>query len=104
MKPIISPSLLSANFRHLGREVESIRTADWLHVDVMDGHFVPNLTYGYPIVETLIQCSTPHPLDIHLMVSNPLDHVENFARCLSPQYGGSVTRTAVWTRWTPFPG
>lgn len=91
MEPIISPSLLSANFRHLGREVESIKTADWLHVDVMDGHFVPNLTYGYPIVDALIECSTPHPLDIHLMVSNPWDHVASFARRLDPEHGGSVT-------------
>ena len=66
----ISPSILSADFAHLADEVGRVANADWIHVDVMDNHFVPNLTLGLPIVESLKKTS-PLPLDCHLMISNP---------------------------------
>ena len=66
----IAPSLLSADFVRLAQELARIADADWAHVDVMDGHFVPNLTLGLPGVEALAQVS-PVPLDCHLMIENP---------------------------------
>src|SRR6478736_6024344 len=66
----ISPSILSADFAHLADEVERIGTADWVHVDVMDNHFVPNLTLGLPVVEALKK-SSALPLDCHLMITDP---------------------------------
>ena len=66
----ISPSILSADFANLERELQRISTADWAHVDVMDGHFVPNLTIGLPVVEDLAKVS-PVPLDCHLMIEDP---------------------------------
>jgi ribulose-phosphate 3-epimerase len=67
----ISPSILSADFAQLAAEVESISdVADWVHVDVMDNHFVPNLTLGLPVVESLRKASSM-PLDCHLMIENP---------------------------------
>ena len=67
----ISPSILSANFARLAEEAEAVDdVADWLHVDVMDNHFVPNLTIGLPVVE-LLQAETSLPLDCHLMIENP---------------------------------
>ncbi|MDX6196869.1 MAG: ribulose-phosphate 3-epimerase [Actinomycetota bacterium] len=67
----ISPSILSADFARLAEEVAVIGdTADWVHVDVMDNHFVPNLTLGLPVVEALLK-STPLPLDCHLMIEEP---------------------------------
>ncbi|OIH93540.1 ribulose-phosphate 3-epimerase [Curtobacterium sp. MCBA15_001] len=65
----ISPSILSADFANLERELERIATADMVHVDVMDNHFVPNLTLGLPIVQRLQQVS-PVPLDVHLMITD----------------------------------
>ncbi len=66
----ISPSILSADFANLQSELESIRNADWAHIDVMDAHFVPNLTLGLPVVESLIKVS-PLPIDCHLMIEDP---------------------------------
>ena len=66
----ISPSILSADFANLESELAAIASADWAHVDVMDGHFVPNLTLGLPVVERLAQVS-PVPIDTHLMIEDP---------------------------------
>lgn len=73
---IIAPSLLSANFQHLQSEIESVEPyADWLQADVMDGHFVPNLSFGAPVLKWV---KTKLPLDVHLMVLNPVDRIDEF--------------------------
>ena len=69
-EPLIAPSLLSADFARLAEEVSRVADADWLHVDVMDAHFVPNLTLGLPVVKA-VKASTDLPLDCHLMIENP---------------------------------
>jgi ribulose-phosphate 3-epimerase len=66
----ISPSILNSDFARLDRELERISSADWAHVDVMDNHFVPNLTLGLPVVESLLKVS-PIPVDCHLMIQDP---------------------------------
>lgn len=75
----IAPSLLSADFVRLAEEVRRVEDAgaDWLHVDVMDGHFVPNLTIGLPVVEALKKVAR-RPLDVHIMISNPLDYARRY--------------------------
>jgi len=78
---LLAPSILSANFAKLGEEVKAVEDAgaDWIHVDVMDGHFVPNLTMG-PMVVQALKSVTKLPLDCHLMVSQPELWVEPFAQ------------------------
>lgn len=76
---LIAPSILSADFANLEKEIKAIAAAgaDWVHVDVMDGHFVPNLTIGIPVVAALKKVSSL-PLDVHLMIDNPEKYIEEF--------------------------
>ncbi|MBB5959089.1 ribulose-phosphate 3-epimerase [Saccharothrix tamanrassetensis] len=69
-QPMIAPSILSADFARLAEEAAAVSGADWLHVDVMDAHFVPNLTIGLPVVKSLLR-ATDIPLDCHLMIEDP---------------------------------
>lgn len=78
MQPRIAPSILSCDFANLESELESISNADLVHVDVMDGHFVPNITIGPPVVQRIFQISRI-PLDVHLMIDNPENWLEHFA-------------------------
>lgn len=79
-KILLAPSILSADFACLGQEVHEVEAAgaDWLHIDVMDGHFVPNLTIG-PLVVSALKPKTQLPLDCHLMVSRPEEWIDEFA-------------------------
>ena len=73
----VAPSILSADFAHLGRDIEAISTADYVHVDVMDGLFVPNISIGIPVVKS-IRPTTTLPLDVHLMIDRPIRYAEQF--------------------------
>jgi ribulose-phosphate 3-epimerase len=76
---LIAPSILSADFARLGEEIKAVEAAgaDWIHVDVMDGHFVPNITIG-PLVVKAAKRSTQLPLDVHLMIENPERYIPEF--------------------------
>lgn len=79
-KIFISPSILSADFANLEKDIKLVEKAgaNWIHVDVMDGHFVPNITIGVPVVKS-IRKVTDLPLDVHLMIENPEKYIEPFA-------------------------
>ena len=73
----IAPSILSADFAHLGRDIEAIATADYVHFDVMDGIFVPNISIGIPVLKSIRKVTTL-PIDAHLMIVQPVHYVEQF--------------------------
>ena len=79
MSVIVSPSLLSADFLHLSKDIEMVNRsqADWFHLDIMDGVFVPNISYGLPVVSQIKKMATK-PLDVHLMIVQPERYVEAF--------------------------
>ncbi len=81
MKHIIAPSILSADFANLQRDIEMINAseADWFHVDVMDGVFVPNISFGFPVLKS-VKKYAKKPLDVHLMIVNPEKFVQEFAQ------------------------
>jgi ribulose-phosphate 3-epimerase len=99
-KPLIAPSMLSADFARLGEEAEAIQAAgaDWLHVDVMDGHFVPNITIG-PLVVKALRRHVAIPLDVHLMISPADPYLEAFRDAgadhllVHPEAGPHLNRT-----------
>jgi ribulose-phosphate 3-epimerase len=77
--PIIAPSILSADFNNLGRDIKMINDsqADWFHVDIMDGVFVPNISFGFPVMQAISKLATK-PLDVHLMIVQPERYIKEF--------------------------
>lgn len=75
----VATSILNVDFNNLEKELKKLSTSDYLHLDVMDGHFVPNISFGYPVLKNIKELSNV-PLDTHLMIENPYDYIEDFAK------------------------
>lgn len=95
MSKLVAPSILSADFANLEKEIKAVAAAgaDWIHVDVMDGNFVPNITIGIPVVKSLKKVS-PIPLDVHLMIERPERYIEEFIKAGSDYLTIHVESTA----------
>lgn len=88
MNHLIAPSILTANLLNLNDEIEMINSsqADWLHLDIMDGVFVPNISFGFPVIEQIAAISKK-PLDVHLMITDPARYIERFKDCGADRLG-----------------
>lgn len=75
----VAPSILTADFNNLEKEIKSLDSADYIHLDVMDGHFVPNISFGYAVLRKIKEI-TKLPLDTHLMIANPYDYIDDFIK------------------------
>lgn len=75
----VAPSILSADLSILAQELDSVSLAQWIHVDIMDGHFVPNISFGMPIVQA-VKKSTDRFIDVHLMIQNPINYIDEFSQ------------------------
>ena len=82
MKHLVAPSILAADFNNLEKEIDLINKsqADWFHLDVMDGIFVPNISFGIPVIKQINKIAKK-PLDVHLMIQNPSNYIEKFKNC-----------------------
>jgi len=95
MSPKVAPSILSADFLNLGKDIEMLNRseADWIHVDIMDGVFVPNISFGFPVLEAVASIAKK-PLDVHLMITQPERYIEQFvkagAQYLSIHFEGAI--------------
>ena len=98
---LVSPSILSADFAQLGQDVRRLQEAgaDWIHVDVMDGQFVPNISFGMPVVKA-VRPYAEIPFDVHLMISDPMKYAKEFAQagadCHQPRYPGGDGAAPPW--------
>ena len=88
-KLLIAPSILAADFTKLGSELDDIASSDWVHVDVMDGRFVPNITIG-PFIAKAVKQATKLPLDVHLMIVEPEKYIDDFAQAGADRIGVHV--------------
>lgn len=102
--PLIAPSLLSADFLHLGRDVESVNVGgDIFHLDVMDGTFVPNISFGFPVIEAVARAAT-RPMDAHLMVVEPWKWVERVAKAGAAMMSVHLEATKDMSRYADYHG